>query len=277
MPEGDTVHRTARILGRELPGRTIERLELRQTGVVSELAGRTVESVEARGKHVLIHIDGGWTLRVHLGMHGRWRAQHTRQSRPAAPTALIVVGESAFVCDRAYRAELIRTRSVRAHPKLARLGPDLLADPPQIDDAVRRALLPAHADREIADVLLDQRVAAGIGNIYKSEVLFEQRIHPRTRVREIGAARLRSLFETAARLMRLDLLTRGRTSVPIRRRSTPTNVRLWVYGRGGRPCLDCGTPIERFLQGEFARGTWFCAHCQPLGIATPASDTRGEQ
>jgi endonuclease-8 len=263
MPEGDTVHRTARILREELPGRTIEQLELRQTGTVPELVGRAVESVEVVGKHVLIHIESGWTLRVHLGMHGRWRVQHAQQARPPAPTAVIVVGESAFVCSRAYRAELIRTRALRTHPKLARLGPDLLADRPRIDEAVRRARLPAHADREIADVLLDQRVASGIGNVYKSEVLFERRIHPRTRVREMSDEALTALFEEAARLMRLNLLTRRREAVPIRRRPQPSSTRLWVYERGGRPCLDCGTPIVRLLQGEFARGTWYCPGCQP--------------
>jgi endonuclease-8 len=269
MPEGDTVHRTARVLREELPGRTIDRLELRQTGEVRELAGRTVESVEAIGKHVLIAIDGGWTLRVHLGMHGRWRALHARQARPAGPTALIVAGESAFVCEGAYRAELIRTAAVRSHPKLARLGPDLLADPPRIDEAVRRARLPAHAGREIAEVLLDQRIAAGIGNVYKSEVLFELRIHPRTHVRDIDDQALHALYAEAARLMRLNLLTRRRESVPIRRRPQPSSVRLWVYGRAGRPCLDCGTRIERFLQGDMARSTYFCPSCQIRAIVSP--------
>jgi len=263
MPEGDTVHRTARILREALPGRTIDHLELRWTGVVGELHGRTVEAVEVLGKHVLISIESGWTLRVHLGMHGRWRVQHARQPRPPAPTAVIVVGESAFVCSRAYRAELIRTEAVRRHPKLARLGPDLLADPPRIEEAVRRARLPAHADREIADVLLDQRVASGIGNVYKSEALFERRIHPRTPVREIADADLAALFAEAGRLMRLNLLTRRRETVPIRRRPQPSHTRLWVYERGGKPCLDCGTRIVRFVQGEFARGTWFCPSCQP--------------
>lgn len=269
MPEGDTVHRTARILREELPGRTIDRLELRQTGEVPELHGRTIESVEAIGKHVLIGIEGGWTLRVHLGMHGRWRALHAKQARPAAPTALIVAGDTAFVCDRAYRAELIRTSALRSHPKLARLGPDLLADPPRIDEAVRRARLPAHAGREIADVLLDQRVASGIGNVYKSEVLFERRLDPCTHVHHVSDEALHAIFAEAARMMRLNLLTRRRESVPIRRRPQPSSHRLWVYGRGGKPCLDCGTPIERFLQGEMARSTYWCPSCQS---ARPSTD-----
>jgi len=216
--------------------------------------------VEARGKHTLLHIEGGWTLRVHLGMHGKWRRQHAREARPGRTTAAIVAGETAWVCSGAYRAELVRTPALRTH---ARLGPDLLAEPAPIEEALARALLPAHADREIADLLLDQRVASGIGNIYKSEVLFERRVHPRTRVRDLGPDGLRRVLAEAARLLRLDLLTRGPTPVPIRRRPTPSARRLWVYGRAGRPCLDCGTPIVRFLQGEIGRSTYFCPGCQP--------------
>ena len=128
---------------------------------------------------------------------------------------------------------------------------------------VKRARLPGHAEREIGDVLLDQRVAAGIGNVYKSEVLFEVRVHPRTKVGELSDAQLTGIFETAARLMRLNLLTRRRTTVPLRRRGQPSSQRLWVYMRAGKPCLECGTPIERFLQGDMARSTYFCPHCQP--------------
>lgn len=268
MPEGDTVHRIARILGAELPGRTLDGLELRDLGPIGELAGRRIEAVEAAGKHMLMHLEGDWTLRVHLGMHGRWRRQHVREARPREPTAVITTGETAYVCDRAYRAELLRTRSLRAHARLARLGPDLLHDPPLIEDCVRRACGSAHADREIGDLLLDQRVASGIGNVYKSEVLFERRIHPRTRVGDLDEDALRSLFEEAARLLRLNLLTRGRTVTPIRRRARPAATRLWVYGRDGRPCFDCGAPIERFLQGDTGRSTFFCGRCQPESGAT---------
>lgn len=263
MPEGDTVHRIARILGRELTGRTLDGLELHDRGPVRELEGRRIEAVEARGKHTLVHIEGDWTLRVHLGMHGKWRRQHAREARPGRLTVAIVSGDTAWVCAGAYRAELLRTRSLRANPRLARLGPDLLAEPAPIEEALARALLPAHAHREIGDLLLDQRVASGIGNIYKSEVLFERRVHPRTRVEDLGPDGLRRILEDAARLLRLDLLTRGPTPVPIRRRETPSARRLWVYGRAGRPCLDCGTPIERFLQGDAGRITYFCPRCQP--------------
>ena len=263
MPEGDTIHRIARVLGRELTGRTLDRIEVHDRGEVPELAERRVEEVRAIGKHMIVILDGGWSLRIHLGMHGRWRRAHVRERRPRNPTVVLISGDTAYICDRAYRAETIRTSALRSHPRLARLGPDLLAEPPEIDAAVRRAHMSAHAGREIADVLLDQRIAAGIGNVYKSEVLFECGINPRARVGDLTEQQVRELYETAARLMRLNLLTRRRTAVPLKRRPTPSSARLWVYGRMNKPCRDCGTPIQRFLQGDMGRRTYFCPGCQP--------------
>lgn len=261
MPEGDTVHRNARVLQRELQGRTLARVFVRDRGDVPELAGRTVTSIEARGKHLLVHMDD-WVLRIHLGMKGTWLRHHVRERLPARVTAMLVVDETAYICQGAFTAELLRASALRTHPRLARLGPDLLADPPDITAAVHRARLPAYADREIGDLLMDQRVAAGIGNVYKSEVLFECRLHPRAHVKALSDATLTRLFERAAHLMRLNLLTRRRTAVPLRRRPTPSSQRLWVYMRAGKPCLDCGTPIERVMQGDMNRSTYFCPACQ---------------
>jgi endonuclease VIII len=263
MPEGDTVHRIARVLAGEVQGRTLARLFVRDRGEVAELAGRRVDAIEARGKHLLVHIEGGWTLRVHLGMKGRWVRRHIREKMPPDITVMLVCDETAFICERAYTAELMQVQALRTHARLGRLGPDLLADPPALEEAVRRAQLSGYANREVGDLLLDQRVAAGIGNVYKSEVLFECRVHPRTRVGRLSAGQLGGLFGKAAELMRLNLLTRRRTAVPLKRRPTASSQRLWVYGRQGRPCLDCGTRIERFLQGEMGRSTYFCPHCQP--------------
>ena len=264
MPEGDTVHRNARVLNGALQGRTLARVYVRDRGVVAELAGRSVKLVEARGKHLLVHIEGGWILRVHLGMKGRWLRRHVRERAPAAVTAMLVADETVYICQGAYTAELLREEALRTHPRLGRLGPDLLAEPPDIAEAVRRARMPGYANREVGELLTDQRVAAGIGNIYKSEVLFECRLHPRTRMRDVAEAKVAELFERAAHLMRLNLLTRRRTAVPLRRRSTPSSQRLWVYMRNGKPCLDCATPIERIMQGDLHRSTYFCPHCQPL-------------
>jgi endonuclease-8 len=264
VPEGDTIHRIAAALRREIGGRVLDRLELDDTGDVPQLSGARIERIEAVGKHMLVHVDGGWTLRVHLGMHGSWRKFHAREKLPARATVVMVVGESAYVCTRAYRAEFVKTAALRAHPRLARLGPDLLEDPPRIADAVERASIAANAGREIADLLLDQRVASGIGNVYKSEVLFDRRIHPRKKVGSFDRAALEDVFDAAARLMRLNLTTRRRTSVPLRRRPQPGSRRLFVYGRAGKPCIECDTPIERFLQGDMARSTYFCPSCQAM-------------
>lgn len=265
MPEGDTIHRIARALAAELPGRTVDRLELRDQGEIVELAGRRVDGIEALGKHLLIHLDGGWSVRVHLGMHGRVTRRHVREAPPVRPTAVLVSGETVYAVERAFTAETVRTAGLRSHPKLARLGPDLLAGP--VADAVRMAVAragqPAFRDREVGDLLLDQRVAAGIGNVFKSEVLFECRMHPRTRVGALPPTRLAELFELAARRMRENLKTRRRATVPLRRRPRPSSPRLWVYGRAGKPCLECGMPIERFLQGDMGRSTYVCPRCQP--------------
>jgi endonuclease-8 len=262
MPEGDTIRRIAHRFASTLAGRVIDHFEVNDQGEIREFTGRRVDRVEALGKHLLIHVEGGWSLRVHLGMHGRWHSQRASERRPRSPTALIVAGETAFICTRAYRAELIRTTQIRTHPLLRRLGPDIMADPPDIDAIVDRTLVPGHAAREIADVLIDQQVVAGIGNVYKSEALFTARIHPRTRVDALERDALRRLFTEAARLMNGNLDTARRTSVPLPRRPHPGSDRLWVYGRAGKPCLECGSIVERIVQGDAARSTWFCPHCQ---------------
>lgn len=263
MPEGDTIHRIARVLGRELTGKQIDRIFLHDRGEIAELAGKRVEAIEAVGKHMLVKFDVPWVLRVHLGMNGHWRRLHIREKAPREPTVRIETAEVAYVCQRAYKAEMIRSAALKSNPRLARLGPDLLADPPDIELAVQRAIQPGNANREVGDLVMDQRVAAGIGNVYKSEVLFECKVHPRTRMHELSQEDVRAIYEKAAELMRLNLLTRRRTSVPLRRRPTPSSQRFWAYMRAGKPCLDCGTPIERILQGDMGRSTYFCPRCQP--------------
>lgn len=265
MPEGDNIKRVATVLSREITGHALDKLELNDLGEVKELAGKRIERVESLGKQMFVHIESGWSLRIHLGMHGTWLRKHARQAKPSNWTAALTVGEVAYVCARSYKAELLKTHTIRHHPKIARLGPDLLAEPPDIEEAVRRAAVSAHAMREIGDAIMDQRIAAGIGNIYKSETLFECRIHPRTLLRDLTADQLRAIYEKAAQLLRLNLLIRSRSTAPLRRREQPTSQRFWVYGRKGEPCLDCGTAIERFLQGDTARSTYCCPHCQRRG------------
>jgi endonuclease VIII len=278
MPEGDTIHRIARALSAELPGRVVDRLTLRDRGPVTDLEGREVEGVEARGKHLLIHISGGWSLHIHLGMNGRVTRRHVREAPPRSPTATLACGETVYSVERAFTAETVRTSGLRHHPKLARLGPDLLAGLASVDEAVRRARHPAQADRALGDLLLDQRVAAGIGNVFKSEVLFECRVHPTCRVRDLAPDRLRRLFVVAARQLAENMDTRRRTTVPLRRRPTPSSQRLWVYGRSGKPCMECGASVQRFLQGDMARSTYFCPTCQsPCPHAGGGDGTEAER
>ena len=264
MPEGDNVLRAATVLGRELTSRTITKLRLHDRGEIAELAGKRVEKIEAQGKHMFVHFDAPWVLRVHLGMNGRWRRIHVREKASIPATVRIESGDVAYVCLGSYKADLIRSAALRTNPKIARLGPDLLHEPPDIAEAVRRAKQAGNASREIGDVVMDQRIAAGIGNIYKSETLFECRVHPRTLMYHLTEEQVRAVYEKAAALMRLNLLIRNpRIGAPIRRRPTGgTSKRFWVYMRRGKPCFDCGTPIEMFLQGDMARSTYFCPTCQ---------------
>ncbi len=265
MPEGDTLHSIARRVGPVLTGRTVTHMRTSDLGPIKDAVGWTVNEVRAVGKHLLISFSGDWTLRTHLGMHGRvWLARH---DRPAPSTAVfaITVGMSAsrtVVCTRAYRTEFVRTAWLSTHARLSRLGPDLLGDTFDLEQVLARATDPGHSHREIADVLLDQRIAAGIGNVYKSELLFLRGIHPMRTAGTVTMDQFTSLYNEARRLLQFNLKTRRRTTVPTQRRPSPASPRLWVYGRAGDPCLNCGTPIERFMQGEMLRSTYHCPRCQ---------------
>lgn len=264
MPEGDTIHKIARRVGPRLAARSVGRLFMADLGEVLEAKGWVIESVEALGKHLLILFDAPWVLRTHLGMKGRVFLRE--DAKPVGNAVFqIVTNENSpvsLLCVRAYRAELIKSSSLPRHPRLAPLGPDLLSSTVDLGQIVRRLREPSFADRSLAEVLLDQRVAAGLGNVYKSELLFMARLPPTVMVRDLSDDVVRWVYAEAVRLLRLNLKTRFRTTVPTQRRPTPTSPRLWVYGRGGKPCLECGTLIERFSQGDMARGTWFCPSCQ---------------
>ena len=263
MPEGDTLHKIARSMAPRLEGRVLEELWLRDRGHVRELENSRVERIRAIGKHLLIELQGGWTVRVHLGLKGRVRAYVRSESQPSWPTARFSSGAVSFVCTKAYRAELVSPGRRLAHPKLRALGPDLLADEPGFDTMVRRATIAAHQHREISEVLLDQTIAAGIGNVYKSELLFLERLHPRTPLHQVDTSHLRRLLVRASDLMKRNLQTRRRITVPPHIRLEHRTL-LWVYGRSRKPCLACGERIERIVQGSQARSTYFCPSCQRL-------------
>ena len=266
VPEGDTIHRMAASLRPRLLGRAVRRLYLRERGDVPEALGREVRSVEARGKHLLIGLEGELNLRVHQGMNGRMR-HYAASAAPAggALPLLIATAQDAFAFPRASQVELFRGKPERSLA-LARLGPDLLSEAVDLEAVVARASAPRNFGREVGEVLLDQRVAAGIGNVYKSEALFLCEQSPFVPIGSMDRQALQRLDTKAATLMRANIARDRRVTVKLAelrdRPAAPPE--LWVYRRGGEPCLKCGTPIAMRRQGEAARSTYFCPRCQKV-------------
>jgi len=225
------------------------------------LVGRTVEAVEARGKHLLLRFSGGSVLHTHQGMRGSWRLQRrVRQARwPPSARAVIETADVVAICSLAPVVELLSATQAGAHPGLSRLGPDLLG--PGFDAEAARRRLRARGDLEIGVALLDQTVLSGIGNVYKSEVLFLCGVSPFTRVGELDDATLDRLVTRAGEMLRRNIGPGGPRRVP-----GLAPGRLWVYRRSGQPCRCCGTPVQRAVQGDQVRSTYFCPACQ-RGVA----------
>jgi len=265
MPEGDTIHKIARAMQPTLIGKRVEQLRLRNRGAVDAVKGETIESIEAVGKHLLVRFSGNWGLRVHLGMKGRWRRYSNNTRRPAAlhASVLLATADLAYVCTSARHAELVRRSDLER--AVRELGPDLLRPEPDLDEVLRRARAAGNGDRAIGELLLDQSVASGIGNVFKSEVLFIKRIHPWMKTRFIDDERLRSLYAKAGELMRANVRPGRRVTVELTmRRSADRRLdpRLWVYGRIHQRCLVCGTHVDMDHQGDQARSTYWCPTCQ---------------
>ena len=256
MPEGDTVHGIAGGIRERIAGQTLGRVGGSSQAVrrhAHRLIGARVEAVEAVGKHLLIDFEGGWTLHVHLGMTGRWSFGPPTGRRGDGPCRVAL--ETASWAVRCYNAPSVELdRSPRIWRVVSGLGPDLTVPGPDLGEAVRRARVggPRHT---ISRILLDQSVAAGIGNVYRNEVLFETGIHPATPVGSVSDEQLLTTFGRAARQLRLNS-GRRRSTTGARRPGT----RLYVYEREGRSCRRCGARIRRDrLEG---RTTFWCPSCQ---------------
>jgi endonuclease-8 len=273
MPEGDTIFRAARTLHRALAGHAVTSFEselpaLNRIHEDAPVTGRTIERVTASGKHLLMHFSGGLVLRTHMRMNGSWhiyrpgeRWQRSRRDMRIR----IATGDFEAVGFNIPIAEFTAARRLDRHRELHALGPDLLADGFQPGEAVRR--LRERDATSIADALLNQRVLAGLGNVYKCEVLFMCGVDPSALVRDVSEQNLTALVETARRVLRANV-SDGRapmtTYTGFRRttgRASP-NERLWVYGRAGLPCRRCGTAIRMRKQGSDARLTYWCPACQ---------------
>ena len=266
MPEGDTIYRTAQVLRAALISRRITaaraqaRPGLRRVPDLSRLIGAVVMTVEARGKHLLIGFDNGLTVRSHLRMSGSWHRYRPGEpwSRPLRQaSAILETSESVAVAFNTPVVELLSDSDLRRSRALTTLGPDLLSSVFDLDEAMQR--LRERDGHELGNVLFDQRAVAGIGNVYKSEVAFLEGLDPWAPIAAFEESELINALRTARRLLQAN--TRGgariTTGSPVRGQA------LWVYGRAGRPCRRCGTQIQVRRQGELARQTYWCPHCQP--------------
>ncbi len=276
MPEGDTIYRTARTLNRALSGDAVTRFEsvfpaLTRIGDGEPLKGRTIENVTAAGKHLLMRFSGNLVLRTHMRMNGSWHIYRPgeRWQRPRRDMR-IVVATARFeaVGFNIPVAEFLTDRGVKRQEDLRKMGPDLLSDNFDDEEALRR--FRERANSSIGDALINQRVVAGAGNVYKSEVLFLCRIDPATAVSGVSDDRIREMLRTARKLLQVNVNNPQRGIVTYTgyrrttRRADPSE-RLYVYGRARKPCRRCGTPIRVRAQGPNARLTYWCPQCQPSG------------
>jgi len=273
MPEGDTIYRAAQALHRALAGRTVTRFEsvypaVSRVADTYPVVGTTVELVSARGKHLLMHFSGGVTLHTHMRMSGSWHLYRpgVRWRRPARDMRVLVgTADAIAVGFLVPVAELLTPSDLIRHTELRALGPDWLA--PEFDrhEALRR--MRARSRVAVADVLLDQRVAAGVGNVFKSEILFLAGIHPFAPVSSLGDAALERIVDIARAQLAANVLPPSRTLIRVTGRKTTRsldpNRTLWVYGRGGKPCRKCGAIVHAKKTGLDARVTYWCPVCQP--------------
>jgi endonuclease VIII len=265
VPEGDSYVRAAERLRPVLVGETIEAVDgspaVRRWA--ARLTGRRITGIRTYGKHLLIDVEGDLTIRTWLGMPGRWLIQRrgaTGRRTSGAARLVISTGDHTVVCLSAPTIEVERRRVIdRA---LERLGPDILAATFDWDEYRRRAAL-VDPGSPVVDLLLDQRVVAGIGNEFTCEILFLERIHPSRPVGTLDAGTTDGLARRARRIMPPNARRAARTTTG----STVPGRESWVFRRTGAPCRRCRTEIDQGWVGRRApRITYWCPACQP---ATP--------
>jgi endonuclease-8 len=263
LPEGDTVHRWADRLRDALVGHPVARVELRRDprGLALPAPGTVVTGVEARGKHLLVYFADGATIHTHMRVQGVWQVYEAgrRWRRPAFAARVVIEVDdgTTAVCFDAPVVELRRDSvarpTTRGEASLARLGPDLVE--PEVDfDAVMTRLAALPDETEIANALLDQRVASGIGNVFKSEICWAHRVNPWTTLGALDDATRRALYATAHEQLRANIAPGRRVTY---------RGGLAVYNKARRPCPRCRTPIRQARQGDDDRVTFWCPTCQP--------------
>ncbi len=243
MPEGDSLHRAARklqvLVGERVAVETPHPRAAAER-VAERLDGRRLEAVQAVGKNLLLTFEGGLVLRSHLRMSGRWQVLDRGAPRHGKPWLVLAGGEREAVLWNGPVLEL-SSRGTR------RLGPDILGEPPDFAKMVAN-LRREHPSRELGDALLDQRLVAGIGNIWKAESLWHANLSPWLRLGDVTDEELERVLGEAARLMRSSL--------------DSWSERRAAYKRAGRQCPRCGERIRSRGQGDDNRTAYWCAGCQ---------------
>ncbi len=250
MPEGDTIWRAATELQRRVGGRTVSSA---RPDALQRLVGRTLLRVEPVGKHLYMHFNGGIALHSHMRMTGAWHVYTTTQrARRAAhlTTAVLGFGDVRAVLFAAPVCELVSSRAAGGG-----LGPDILAPWWDVADVQRRAHASSRAT--IAEVLLDQSVCAGIGNIFRCDALWYERVNPFTSPAALDDEVIAGLYRRAR-----DLMKRAAVADSFR------SARM-VHGRAGLPCVSCGTTVSAVALGAPSRTVFWCSRCQPA-VAAPA-------
>jgi endonuclease-8 len=276
MPEGDTIFRAARTLNRALAGKAVTKFEtqfahLARVDYDKPISGRIIEKVESAGKWLRIYLSDDLILVTHMLMSGSWHIYRPGESWKRSRTQMRVAlytNDFVAVAFGVPIAEFHTAGTLERHRSVQKLGPDVLAPDFDEDEAIRQ--LRTRPDLEIGVAVLRQRLIAGIGNVFKSEVCFASRVNPFRLVGSLSTAELQALMNNARRFLHSNgLETSGDSIVTysgLRRTTNSSNPseRLWVYHRGGEPCRRCRTTILSRKQGEDARTTFWCPSCQPL-------------
>ncbi len=266
MPEGHTIHRAARLQQRRFGGEgiAVDSPQGRFTPGASLLDGQVLDDIDAHGKHLFYRWDSGDTLHVHLGLFGRFRIWATNPSPPTDGTRLRFVSSSGTLHLSGPTVCEIIDPDAEADLR-SRLGPDPLA--PKPDDGERLVAGLVRRRAPVAQALLDQKLVAGIGNVYRAELLFLTGIDPRRPSNDVSADEAEAIWQRAVDLLRLGERIGRIVTVEVgeaghrRARDVPRGERLYVYKRAGQPCRRCGAEIRR---AELAgRKVWWCPDCQP--------------
>jgi endonuclease VIII len=280
MPEGDTIYRSARALHRVLAGRVVTSFDtglakLARVNDDTPLEGRTIEKVESHGKWLLIHFSGDLILVTHMLMSGSWHIYRTGERwRLPRNRMRVVIGTSEWdaVAFNVPIAEFHTARSLERSEQVPHLGPDILSSDFTGESGVER--LRAYAreapEAEVGVTMLNQRVLAGLGNVYKSEVAFAAHVNPFRAVSTLSQTEMERIVELAQRYMNTnvtEVVGDGIVTYGSNRRTTHAmdhEERLWVYNRQGQECRRCGASILMRRQGSQARVTYWCPECQPF-------------